>query len=466
MERISTGNAAADLILDGGFPRASINILMGLPGTGKTLLAQQMAFANVGHGRPALYLSTLSEPLAKLVTYLQGYRFADPSRIGTDILYEDLAADLADAPEKLPARMLALIQQYRPGLIVIDSFKALSDLMPDLATWRRVLFELAGLLSAYDTTSFWVGEYTTESIGRLPEFAVADGIVELTREQTGSRDGRYVRIVKLRGSGFLDGIHAFDITAEGLDIQPRLVSPRSAADYTVSPERLRSGIAGFDGMIENDLLRGTYTLVLGPSGAGKTIMGLHFLREGASLGEPGLLVGFQESPVQLARAMRNFGWTPEDLLAPGKFDLFYTSPVEMQIDAIVREIFRRIEAGGVKRVVIDAVADMERSARDPLRFRDYLYALGQHLAARNITTLFLLEATGNEHPAGAISDRQVAYLSDNIVWLEMHLEDELKRTIRVIKARGSAHSSYRHDVRITAQGLVVEAGSRAVPSLP
>jgi circadian clock protein KaiC len=329
-----------------------------------------------------------------------------------------------------------------------------------------VLYELAGLLSAYDTTSFWVGEYTGDSVGRLPEFAVVDGIVELTREQLGSRDGRSLRVIKLRGSHFLDGAHAFTIAADGLDIQPRLISPRIALDYTATPERLSSGIAGFDEMIETGWLRGTTTLVLGPSGAGKTIMSLHFLQEGGRLGEPGLLVGFQENPVQLARAMRSFGWHPEELLTPGKIDLLYASPVEMQIDTIVREMFRRIEAGGVKRVVIDAVADMERSAHDPQRFRDYLYALCQHLATRNITTLFLMEAHTREFPTGIVWGNDVSYLSDNIVWIEMHMADDLRRTIRVVKARGSAHSSRRHTVRITAQGLTVEPESRAPSPSP
>lgn len=463
MERISTGNAAADGILDGGFPRASINIIMGLPGTGKTILTQQVAFANAGPGRPVLYLTTLSEPLAKLINYLQTYRFADPARIGTEILYEDLAADLADAPEKLPERMLALIQQHRPSLIIVDSFKALSDLLPDPVTWRRVLYQLAGLLSAYDTTSFWVGEYTVDAVGQRPEFAVADAIVELTRELLGSRDTRYLRVVKVRGSNFLDGLHAFRITAEGLEIYPRLVSPRIAEDYAVSTERLQSGIVGLDPMIESGWLRGTSTLVLGPSGAGKTLLGLHFLREGVRLGEPGLLVGFQESPVQLARVIRNFGWVPEDLLARGKLDLLYASPVEMQIDTVVREMFLRIEVQGIRRVVIDAVADLERSARDSLRFRDYLYALSQHLAARNITTLFLMEATGQDRPTGTISGREVSHLSDNIVWLEMHLEHDLRRSVRIVKARGSAHQSRRHAFRITAQGLVVEPEEERCP---
>ena len=73
--RISTGSAQADEILHGGFPANSINIIMGQPGTGKTIFAEQMAFHNADDQRPILYLATLSEPIAKLIKYLQRFEF-------------------------------------------------------------------------------------------------------------------------------------------------------------------------------------------------------------------------------------------------------------------------------------------------------------------------------------------------------------------------------------------------------
>jgi circadian clock protein KaiC len=208
-------------------------------------------------------------------------------------------------------------------------------------------------------------------------------------------------------------------------------------------------------MIETGWLRGTSTIVAGPSGAGKTVLGLHFLREGVANGEPGLLVTFQETPTQLARVMQSFGWEPSQILAPGRLQVFYTSPVELQIDTILTELFRRIEANGVRRVVVDALSDLARSAQDRLRYRDYLYALAQQLAQRNITSMLLQEKTDanqNPHSPGP----EVSNLSDNIMLLEMDLEDELRRYIRIVKARGSAHDGRRHVLRITPRGLAVE----------
>ena len=63
---------------------------------------------------------------------------------------------------------------------------------------------MTSLLAAYGTTAFLLGEYTEEDILRYPEFALADGIVELSRRRLGNRDERFFRVYKLRGSPYLE----------------------------------------------------------------------------------------------------------------------------------------------------------------------------------------------------------------------------------------------------------------------
>jgi circadian clock protein KaiC len=453
MERVSTGNPAIDRILMGGFPAHSIHIIMGAPGSGKTVLAQQLAFAQEGD-RPILYLTTVSEPLAKLVTYLQEFSFADPLRIGAGILYESLAEVVAADPERLEETVAELIRRHRPVIIIIDSFKALADLVPDRARWRRILFGLTGLLTAYDATSFWIGEYGSEVISELPEFAAADGIVELFRRQAGTRDERYLRVIKLRGSSFLSGHHFFRIRPDGLEVFVRLVTPPTSDQYTPPAERVTTGVDGLDQLIQTGWLRGTATIAAGPSGAGKTALGLHFLREGVARGEPGLLVNFQENPSQMARIVAAFGWNPANLLVPGRLEHLYTSPVELHIDSIVTQIFRRIEEGRVRRVVLDSLDDMERTAPDALRYREYVYTLTQRFAAQAITSIMTLQTPSSYDWMGT-TGREISEMSDNLLLLGMHFDDDLTRTIRVVKSRGTAHDGRRRRLLITPAGLDV-----------
>jgi circadian clock protein KaiC len=454
MLRVRTGNPQLDSILHGGFPASSINIVAGAPGTGKTILAEQMVFANLPADRPVVYVTTLSEPLEKFITYLQELSFVDSTLIGSALVYEPIDPELLDAPEKLDEVLLDVLKRHRPQLLVIDSFKALADLMPSPRAWRQTLSRAAGVLGAYDVTTFLVGEYTPEALSNLPEFAVADGILELVREQTGTRDDRFLRVAKLRGSSFLDGYHAFRIGPGGLEVFPRLTTPAIPADYVPSEERVTSGVPGLDAMMEGGLLRGSSTLVLGPAGSGKSLLGLHFLREGTRLGEPGLLVALQENPRQIARTARRLGFQPDEILVPGKIDVFYRSPVELQVDTIVTEMYRRLSSQGARRVVIDAVNDLERSARDPLRFRDYVYTLYQHFTAAEVTALLLME-TPMAQETWSTREPNISYMSDSVVLLGMDLAADLRRTARVVKSRGTAHRGQEHLLEITARGLVI-----------
>ena len=453
-ERMSSGNAEADHILGGGFPANSINIVMGHPGSGKTIFAEQLIFHNAADDRPILYLTTLSEPLAKVVRYLQGFTFFDETKLGTEVIHEDVGPQLAaEGASALIPLLTEAIKTLSPKVIVIDSFKAVHDLAPTVAERRRLVYEMTALLTAYGTTAFLLGEYTEDDILEYPEFAVADGIVELSRQRLGSRDERYFRVFKLRGSRYLEGAHAFRITDSGLDVYPRLVSPQMPEGYEPASERISTGVTGLDAMLDGGLWRGTTTLLAGPSGAGKTTIGLQFALEGARQGEPSLYMSFQENPTQLMRTIRGLGVDLEQLQAQG-LDLVYASPVELQIDSIIVDMFRRIEQRGVRRLVLDAVGDLASAATDPQRLHDYLYALVQHFAVRTITSILNLETTGNG-VSGNGMQTAMSYLSDNVLLLSVEGDERTRRTLRVLKTRGSAHDTMVRDVEISARGMSI-----------
>jgi circadian clock protein KaiC len=454
VERVSAGNAEADHILGGGFPANSINIVMGHPGSGKTIFAEQLIFHNAADDRPILYFTTLSEPVAKVVRYLQGFRFFDETKLGSEVFYEDIGPQLTkDGPAALTPLLESAIRSVSPKVIVIDSFKAVHDLAPSVADRRRMVYEMTALLTAYGTTAFLLGEYTEQDILQYPEFAVADGIVELSRVRLGNRDERYFRVYKLRGSRYLEGAHAFRITDSGLDVYPRLVSPQMPEGYEPALERISTGVPGLDTMLDGGLWRGTTTLLAGPSGAGKTTIGLQFALEGVRNGERSLYVNFQENPTQLMRTIGALGVDLEEAQARG-LDLVYASPVELQIDSIIGDIFRRIQQRHVRRLVVDALGDLASAATDAQRLHDYLYALVQHFAVSTVTSMLNFETVGNTISGNGMQNA-MSYLSDNVLLLTVEGEERTRRKLRVLKTRGSAHDTRVREVEITAAGLSV-----------
>lgn len=451
--RISTGNPQADAILGGGFPSNSVNIVMGQPGTGKTIFAEQLLFHNANSDRPLLYLTTLSEPMSKVVSYAQRLGFFDVEQIGTRVMYDDLGAELAArGPAALVPCVLDSIKRLSPAIIVIDSFKAVHDLSDSTTEMRRLVSELAGVLSAYDVTAFLLGEYTQENIESYPEFAVADSIVQLERNALGARDERYFRVLKLRGSGYREGQHAFRITGNGLQIFPRLVTP-DFATYVPTLERRKTGIDGLDAILGGGLWRGSTTLLIGPTGSGKSTMGLQFALQALKDDEPALFVNFQENPAQVTRMIRSLGSDPVRASRNGLHHL-YASPVELQIDSVIVDIFNFIETEGVRRVVIDAVGDLMTAASDPQRLHDFLYSLVQHFVVRNVTTILNLESSAGTS-AARDQEQRWSYMSDNVLVLSRVDNEAASRTISVIKTRNSGHDQVAHALEIRGDGVHV-----------
>jgi circadian clock protein KaiC len=454
IDRLPSGNEHLDEILHGGLLMNAINLIVGVPGSGKTILSQQFAFHNATEQRPALYLSTLSEPLDKILRFGESLKVFDPDAVRTRrVIYEDLGRVLGDEGlDRILDAVEAYLKEIRPGVLVIDSFRAFQAVSGDSPSFRKFLYGLTRLLSASATTAIWNAPYARGQALDTAEFAVADAIIALDIKQAGARELRVLQVLKLRGSAFRSGEHAYRITESGLDVFPRLADTREARGYKLRSARSSTGIEALDQMLgEGGYWAGATTLVAGPSGIGKTLMGLHFLFKGAASGEPGILATFQENDTQLERIAKGFGWSFEE----GGVTVLSRSVVDVYIDEWVYQLLDLIDKTGARRVVIDSLPDVMTAAADPTRFREWMFSLTQRLERTGVSSMMIVEVP-ELFELRRISEQGLSHLADNVVLLQYVQEGpELARAVTILKTRALHHRPTVHRYEITEKGFVL-----------
>ncbi len=472
LKLLPTGVPGLDEVLGGGLPEFSFNLLAGAPGAGKTTLVHQFVFANATKERPALFFTVLGEPALKMLRYQQQMAFFDADKLGDALRFVDLSEEVIDRDlSKVLDTIVRHVQEVKPAVVVVDSFRTVvrskSGDTDQEAVLQDFVQRLALHLANWQITSFLIGEYIEAEMQNNPVFTIADGILWLSQIRDRSSVVRKLQVMKMRGACPAPGLHTFRISGRGIQVFARTQGLFGAAKRALPSERRETGIRGLDELLGGGIPAGDLTLVAGPSGTGKTVIGTQFVSAGCERGERAVIAIFEEHPDDYLARGKSLGFDLEAMAGRGDLEVIYLRPLDLSPDEIVRELQQAVTRIGATRLVIDSLNGVELSIASSFRdeFRESLYRMVGGLSASGVTILMTIEVA--ESFTGInFSPHAVSFLSQNIIYLRyVELESRLQRLVNVVKMRRSAHSRDMCAYEITGKGMVVHGPMREFEGL-
>jgi circadian clock protein KaiC len=456
-ERVPTGITGLDTILRGGLFRGGIYIVRGHPGSGKTILGNQICFAHARAGGKATMVTLLAESHARMMLHLESMEFFDPDLAAQKIEYLSGFNVLESQGLRGVLDLLRReLKTKKSTLLIVDGLVAIRETAPSVTDLKKFIHELQ--LHA-DLAGCTVLLLTGPAEGGVqPENTMVDGIFELKDERHELRAFRQLHVHKFRGDGALRGGHFFKITNQGVKVYPRIEAlyVQPAPQEPSEIVKVTTGIQSLDDMLHGGVSRGTTTMVMGPSGSGKTTVGLHFLA-GAPKTEKEIFFGFYETPERLMMKSRALNLDLERRVKKGTLQVFWNPSTERNVDELVGELLAAVDRMGATRLVIDGLDGLQRATLHPDRVHHVFTALANQLRLKGVTTLYTFESPRFigmevESPVGGIST-----LVENLLFLRfVELRSTLHRLLSIVKVRDGDYDSSLREFRITENGIHLE----------
>ena len=460
LSKLATGLQGFDEISRGGLPRNRTSLVMGGPGTGKTVFALQ-ALVNAARElkQPGIFVAFeegADEIFANAATF--GWRL--PALAKSELFFLDarLSPTVVQSGEFELSGMLAILeakkQELGAGWIVFDGIDVLLALLQNRGAEMREIYRLRDWLAHNDLTAIITakidGEASSPANYAFMQFMV-DCVIRFDRRLEQGISVRRLEITKYRGSDFAPGEFPLSFGPHGMEV----AAPGRAETLNgASTERVSSGFRGLDSMLGGGVFRGTTTLITGAPGTSKTTLAGQFAESACRRGERTLFVSFDEGGERIRRNLTSVGIHLDAYVKSGLLRMYSgrteaTNPEEhlIRIAALLLEHQPRC-------MVIDPLSAIAKSgALSSARAlgNRLIYQVRDHHITAFITSL----VEGND-PQAEATELQISTIADTWIHLSYVVRGgERNRALTIIKSRGTHHSNQVRELELSAAGLAL-----------
>ncbi|MBW4604733.1 MAG: AAA family ATPase [Calothrix sp. FI2-JRJ7] len=454
--RLSTSIVGLDEVLEGGFIANRAYLLRGGPGTGKTTLGLHFLTAGAAQGERTL-LITLAEPAEQIFENAQNLGFdtdsvtfldlSPTSNFFSEIQTYDIFSPAEVEREPTTQRIVEQVQTLKPQRVFLDSMTQLRYLVSDAFLFRKQALSFLRFLIEQGATVLFTSESSEEAPDEDLQF-ISDGVINLSF----SNQERTLCVSKFRGSNFQNGLHSMRLTQTGMQVFKHLVPEKYRQEFV--KETISSGVVEIDELLHGGLERGTITIITGPSGVGKTTLGLQFMKEAAGRGERSVVYTFEEWRETLLHRCESINIPVRIMMQRGTLSIVQVEPLHYTPDELANLVRHEVELHETKIVMIDSISGYRLS----LRGNDlvtHIHALCKYLQNMGVAVLLINEV---ESIAGEfkVTENNISYLADNILFLRyVEIKGEMRRVIGVLKKRLTNFEKTLREFEISRYGIKV-----------